>query len=491
MAGEIGDAWLGLPNWARVGQACPAIPRMQPVTDLMTAPPASDRAKAKPGSVPRLLLFLLLAFGAYVQFTTVSRTVVDAPLRADAGEYFSYAYNLSHYGTFSLQRTWEGEAPAAAPAPDKVRPPGYPLFLLLAGKPAPYASWGLRIAYLQAAVGTLSVLLGVLIGNRVLGRPWGLASGLLVALDPQLATISTYLLTESLFTFLLLASVWSLLAAIRSGRTAWFVATGLAWGATSLVRPTTEFFPPLLLCAVLALPALRAWRGRAAIAFACFALVLAPWVIRNQGRALQHGPSVMVNSLAHGSYPDFMYEGRRDTFGFPYRADPRINEITKDVPSVLSHIARKFRSDPATYSRWYLLGKPYYFLSLRDVASMDILIYPVVRSPFYEAPVFRAIRTIGRAIHWPLTILALASILMLVAARRWIQPDDAARTGAMVLALIVLYAIALHIIVAPFPRYSVPFRPLLFVLALLPLKALWVKVPGLESRRRLPSRVTM
>ena len=89
--------------------------------------------------VPRLLLILILGISAFIQFNVVSKTIVVSPLRTDAGEYFSYAYNLRHYKTYSLDKTWARAPTNRAPAPDSIRPPGYPVFLLLAGEPRPTA----------------------------------------------------------------------------------------------------------------------------------------------------------------------------------------------------------------------------------------------------------------------------------------------------------------------------------------------------------------
>lgn len=433
--------------------------------------------RAEPGAppinkVPRLLLVLIVAISAFIQFTVVSKTVVENPLRADAGEYFSYAYNLHHYKTYSLARTWVGAPPEKAPAPDSIRSPGYPLFLLLAGEPRPNASYVLKVSYLQAALGVLSVWLVYLIAAKILSQGFALLASLITATTAQLATISTYMLTESLFLFLLLASVLASIHALRSERRSLFAVAGLLWGLCSLVRPTAEFFPVLAVLAVLAIPRLSRFRGAALLGLACFAAVLSPWIIRNQSPELRNsGPSLMVNTLAHGSYPDFMYQGRPETFAFPYRFDPNLPEITKDVPSVLKDIGERFVEKPGTYARWYLIGKPYFFLSLRDVQSSDIMIYPVSQTPFYQDPGFAVARRISLELHWPLMILGLIGAVMLVLRPRRFRMTEPAKLAAGFIVLVVAYAIAFHMVAAPFPRYAIPFRPLIFVLALLPLHA--------------------
>lgn len=448
---------------------------------MMTANATDPR---QPTNVHRLLLLLVLAISAFIQFTVVSRTVVENPLRADAGEYFAYAFNLHEYGTYTLERTWDTIPPHSL-VPDKMRSPGYPLFLAALGKPEPIEAYGLRVTYVQAGLGVLSVWLVYLIAVTFAGPAAALSVAFLTAINPQLATISTYLLTESLFTFLLLASVLMLARAVHGGRLWMWAGAGLLWGLCSLVRPTAQYFLPLLLVAVFLLPRLRAFRKPALVAFSAFLLTLSPWLLRNLSDSVSNpGTSMAVNTLAHGSYPGFMYDGRPGTFAYPYRADPRIKEITKDMPSILSHIASKFREQPRTYATWYLLGKPYFFLSMEDVQSFDVMIYPTSRTPYYEDLKFAILRTVSLALHWPLTILGLAGAALLAIRPEWLQLDDRGRSTALMVALVVAYGIALHMVVAPFPRYSIPFRPLLFALALLPFTAIYLALPATIARGR-------
>lgn len=314
-----------------------------------------------------------------------------------------------------------------------------------------------------------------MIAEVFLGRPEALVVALLTTISPQLAVVSTYMLTESLFVFLLLASVLALLRAIRSpGHWPW-LATGLLWGLCSLVRPTAQFFPVLMLSAVLAIPSLRQFRVQALIGFAAFALALSPWLIRNQSEAIaEPTSSLLVNTIAHGSYPGFMYDNQPESFAYPYRYDPNIKEITADLPAILGHIAGRFRAEPFIYTRWYLIGKPAFFLSWGGVQGDDILIYSVLHSPFYENPRFAMLRSLAFSLHWPLMIVGLVGVLIALLRPRWLVLDAVARQAATVVSLVVVYAIMFHVIAAPFPRYAIPFRPFIYALALLPLRAAWL-----------------
>lgn len=429
-----------------------------------------------------LLLALLLSLAALIQFTVVTRTVVDVPIRADAADYFAYAQNLHDHGTFSRSApARRGEAPPR----DHLRSPGYPVFLLLAGAPQPDAGWLLQVSLMQAALGVLSVLLSYAIAHRLGGGTLAMACALVVAINPYLAMSNVYLLTESLFTFLLLASAWLSLRSVDApSRLAPALLAGLAWGLCSLVRPTMQFLPALMLVATLLLPGLRAWHRPAAIALAVFALVVAPWALRN--RTLPPAPpnsDLMVNSIVHGSYPGFKYDDRPETFAFPYRFDPRIQEISRDLPTALGHIASEFRRQPMRMAKWYLVGKPYFFLSLRDAQSLDVMIYPVLRAPWYEDIRFAAVREASRLLHWPLTLSALAAMGLLLLWPRALRLTPEQRWAASLVAMVIAYAIALHMVAAPFPRYAIPFRPLIYALGLLPLRAAWL---WLRAARAVP-----
>ena len=205
---------------------------------------------------------------------------------------------------------------------------------------------------------------------------------------------------------------------------------------------------------------------------------MAPWVIRNAG-VEQPGPSLMVNSMAHGAYPGFMYDDRPETFGFPYRFDPDYPAHIVSLGTLFDHLRERFTAEPLRYARWFLVGKPYFFLSLEDVQSLDIQIYPTPANPYYERPLFAWMRALSIDLHWPLMVTGLMGVA-LVAWRSRHAPagSDVRWLPAALVALVVLYAIGLHMVVAPFPRYAIPFRPLIYALAMLPVQAAWLAWRG-------------
>ena len=423
--------------------------------------------RPKPGWWFAVSCALVLALSAFVQFSVVERSEVSVPLRRDAGLYFSYAYNLHRFGVYSSELPWARTKPWEAPVPDAITTPGYPLFLLAVPDIEPDPAYLARVARTQAFLGVLSVGLVMLIARRFLGQGATLASGVLTAISPHLAVASAYILTESLFTFLLLLSTWASAWACASKDWRRFAVAGLAWGLCSLTRATTQFIPLVFVVVALAAPGLRAWRKPAFAMLLAFLVVESPWVFRNRVTELNpNQPSLIVSFLHHGSYPGLMYQNRPESFGIPYQFDPGNAAASASVSAALQDIAGKFREEPVKYLRWYLIGKPVALFSWSISGGVgDLYTYPMDRTPFYDEGVFIGLRAIALTLHWPLMALGMfgaisvffwPGILGLSGDRLWV---------ARVVAGVVLYATAFHMIGAPFSRYGVPFRPVMYLLA--------------------------
>ena len=139
-------------------------------------------------------------------------------------------------------------------------PPGYSLFLaaILAVTEGSTAAAML----VQHLLGLAAGLLVYLIGRRLFGPLVGLAAALLTVLDVELALYEHAVMTETLFTLLLLCAF--ALVLLRLPGSIWLkvVGFGLLAGAATLVRPTGLLLPGL----VLLLPGLGSARGAAGAA---------------------------------------------------------------------------------------------------------------------------------------------------------------------------------------------------------------------------------
>lgn len=407
-----------------------------------------------------VLMVLIVAVAAYLRWGAVNGTVIENPVRADAAEYLSYAYNLKFYHIYSSLRPGTD----VVPAPDAIRPPGYPLFLSLFTNRVPSSAMLTNITLAQALLGLLTVLLSAALFRRVVSAPWALTTALLVALSPHLISMETYILTESLFTFLLVLSIWLIVQAMVARSVAIGSLAGLILGATALTRPSLQYFiVPLSLVCMTGVRRVCPWRVFTALALT-FVVVVSAWMVRNElaiGRLSD--PRLAINTLHHGMYPDFMYKGIPQSRGIPYAFDPKSNEIGKSLSSVIDAIGARFASEPIRELRWYLLGKPVAFFSWNMVAGIgDVFVYPIKTSPYLTQKIFAITHMIMWWLHWPLTVLAcLAAILVFIPSctREWL-PEQVLLTR--VIATLIFYFVAVHMVGAPFPRYSIPLLPFMF-----------------------------
>src|SRR3954470_20327229 len=170
----------------------------------------------------------------------------------------------------------QGFHQAFAAAPTAEHPPGWEVVLAAADKLGVNGYLGHRL--LGALIGTVTVVLIGLLGRAVAGARAGLLAAGIAAVYPLLWGADVSLMSETLYGMLV---VGALLAAL------WFRARpdgrrGALLGALIALAALTRG-EALLLGVLLVLPLAwraRAWRGFAA-ALVAFAVVLAPWTIRN------------------------------------------------------------------------------------------------------------------------------------------------------------------------------------------------------------------
>ena len=209
-------------------------------------------------------------------------------LSADPDGYRALAQNLVEHGVLG-----RGSQPSA------YRPPLYPIVLAacVAGPWRPETA----IALVHFGLGLGTVAITVWLAKR-----WHLGSlaylaGALVACDPILINWSASVMTETLATFLAVASLALTSAAIASAgrrRVTLLALAGVSFAVASLCRPT--FLLSLVLAAVAIAWLLPDWRQRLQTAAAmCLpaVCVLLPWAVRN---AYQFGKPIVTTT--HGGY---------------------------------------------------------------------------------------------------------------------------------------------------------------------------------------------
>ncbi|MBV1888973.1 MAG: glycosyltransferase family 39 protein, partial [Proteobacteria bacterium] len=335
--------------------------------------------------VLNITILFAIAFGLRLYY--INHTVVDTPIRADARDYYSYAFNIQNHHMYS--RTWPSDV---TPKPDALRSPGYPLFIspLVSAPPTKAMVWS--ITFWQALLDTLTVLLTYFLARQFFGIRLASFTALLTALSPHLISATSYVLTETLFSFLMTASMLAITIAIKRNSNPIFLLSGILIALTSLTRPTIQYFiAPLAVCLFIANGYLNLNKKSWVSLIFGFLLISIPWVARNiDTLGVTSDPALTINTLHHGIYPDFMFQSNPATKGIPYRYDPRSPEISASVHTATDEIIRRFTTEPLRHMKWYLVDKPITFFSWNIVAGFgDVFIYPIVQSPYLSNPVFK------------------------------------------------------------------------------------------------------
>jgi 4-amino-4-deoxy-L-arabinose transferase-like glycosyltransferase len=432
-----------------------------------------------------LLLALIFLMGFFLRLSVLTGSEVINPIRGDAASYFFYGVNLQSEGTYSRTRPpYFGGTP---PVPDAAAAPVFPFFVAAflgaqwqAGTAADvYAS--LRpVLFMQTLLSSLVVLLVYGIGRQFLAIGPALGAALLTAISPHLINANIYLLTESLFTVLFWLSLWLLVRSLAPESRRAGLLAAVVLGLAALTRSVVQYLPFLLaVFFIMRSPASwRRWGGFTGV----FLLVFATWGIRNLVvTGAFSDPQGMTATIQHGSYPDFTYPGLPESRGMPYRYDPEMTLATP-LPESLAIIARRALAMPGDYLWWYTLGKPLALFTWHPVpfdtgdarllTEGDIFIYPTAQTPYAGHPLFKATYLISYMVYRPLLLLAgLAMLLAWLPACRSFWGESL--IGMRLLSLILLYVIGIHMIGAPFPRYAIPFQPLLYLLALGLAAAAW------------------
>ena len=363
-----------------------------------------------------------------------------------------YAYNLRNNHTYSHQVGNPDDLKSPV-KPDAVRSPGYPLFLTLFVDGLPTTKMIKRILFSQVFISTLTILFTFLLFEKFLSPLWSLGIALLVVLSPHLIVSNNYILTETLFCFLLVICgfLFGLFAKKPSMWSA--LVCGASMGTAALVRPSLQFFPIILALFVIFHFGWKRGRRYSGAILVGFALTFLPWIGRNMITLnMPTDNRLMINFLHHGMYPDFMYDGVPETHGFPYRYDPRAEKIGEDLPSVLKEISTRFTQQPLRHAKWYLLDKPRAFWSWNIIQGFgDAFVYPVSSSPYYHNEFFRITHRLMCILHYPLIVLALFGCLMTWFPLTRIDLTHESLLMACFCSLLLIYYRLMHIIGAPFP----------------------------------------
>lgn len=415
-----------------------------------------------------LMAILLVAFDLRIQ--SVINTVMDTPVRADAREYVLYAHNLKNYGVYSRSDTLAADG-QVNPVPDAKRAPLYPLFIALFLDKPPSAANVATITRVQAVISTLTVLLVFLISRRILPMPLALTASALTAISPHLVTMNIYLLSETLFCFLVVLTMLLIVSTTEKSGTVKPALAGLTLGASALTHPMLLYFViPLTVFLLYCWGWKPGWR-KVVVLVLGFSLLYGTWIARNINTLGAPGDNtLMLAGLRTGVYANMMYRNDPQSYGYPYRFDSRFEETSKNLPSVVAEIGNKFKEAPVEQLRWYILGKPLMLWSWSNIEGPgNVFVYPVESTPYNYLPQFKATHALMHATHWIFVALMAGGICIAWLPPRWSGFSQEALFVTRAISILLLYHAAIMMISFPLPRYAIPMRPFLHIMAMLPI----------------------
>ena len=212
-------------------------------------------------------------------------------IRADSGDYLRLGANLAAGAGFS-----KAEAPPFGP--ETARTPVYPLFL--AGLRILFGPSLVPVALAQILISAAACGLTYLLGLRLFSAAAARLGALLQVFCLGSILYSDLIMTETLFSFLLLGMLAGVARGCAGAGRRWFVAAGILGGVAILCRPIALLFPVILAVAMMDAD----WRGRETRASAggrpeertrrrtrlvpvllmlsAAAAVVLPWIARNQ-----------------------------------------------------------------------------------------------------------------------------------------------------------------------------------------------------------------
>lgn len=314
------------------------------------------------------------------------------------------------------------------------RPPLYPLFLAMlvkmhAGIP------GIRIV--QSFISAVTCILIYIVGKKIYNEKVAIMSACISAIYPFFIFYTGFLLTETLFIFLV---VLSILTVINLEKSETFPSYGLLTGAVigfaGLCRPTMELFFPFCLIFILLSRDLLYKKIRKVL-FACagFIIVLSPWITRNYIAIGKFIPGTTMGGAV-------FWEGNNPySEGGPCRYFPegawKVEESRRD--SFFYNLTFEYiRKDPARFVK--LLGKK--FLRFWNI---------VPNAAEYTGNLYRLISVLSFGLLLPFFILGM------------FMTDYNENT--IVLTGIIVFFTLFHMVYLASIRYRVAIEPFYILLA--------------------------
>ena len=411
--------------------------------------PADDDA---PTTTPwgRLAAVLLVALVLRLGLAFALPADIDA--LPDQGEYLQLARSLLDGDGLALV----DERYATPQTLLAYRAPGYPAFVAALGANVTAVRVG------QALLDTSTALATFLLARRWLGDGPGLFAALLVALNPFLAYFSTLILSETLYTALLM---WGLVGVARVGRRGggWWWAGMVLLALSCLVRPSGIGLAVVLGIASAFLPGRHPfavhsrWPIPAGFtSILVVGVVLLPWAVRNW-----YALGTPVFTTTNGGIT--LYDG--------WNVDNTTGGSDQSFVRTMPQLGLMNEVERSSYLRERAVE------AVREQPGRAVVL-ALKKAARTWSPVPLSER--GNALYWTVGLAYCVPLFGLVSLGLL---SDLPRSAKALLVLPALYLTLVHMLSVGSLRYRLPADPQLAVLAAAGAAGLW------NARRSRPRRV--
>jgi hypothetical protein len=293
--------------------------------------------------------------------------------------------------------------------------------------------------------------------------------------------MNSYLLSETLLSFLLLMSFVLLdLADARTSRRA-AIAAGILFAAAGLTNAV--ILPVGAIFGIGLAMTQKSKRLLWCIFLAANLMPILVWQVRDvMVPAKQSATSRAVLNFVQGSWPDYQESYLPAIYGDPV-AKAKLAAVDNEFHLLVAKpgdgaraIVTRISTQPLRYVAWYA-SKPILLWGWNVMIGQGgLYIFPTINSPYEKNIIWIIAASIAKSLNMILLLLAATGIAL--GARR---PRDMI---ASAMAGLLLYITIVYGLLQSEPRYSFPFRPIEIVLAITALATIARRISRYQSRTR-------
>lgn len=214
------------------------------------------------GLLARLLMYdFISAYGSFL-------------VAGDSATYMNAAKNMLQYNVFCEEAVYP-------PYHGVFRTPGFPAFILAVFYFFGYSH--IPVIITQIFLGALTCVLFYIIVSRYVKDRTALLVSIIFALDLPALFFTNKVMSETLFSFMLLIFIYFFLKFASEGKLLYLAAAGITAGLVTLVRPVLFYFGifSLIIFLIYNFKDFKRLIINLAVFNICIIMVVAPWVYRN------------------------------------------------------------------------------------------------------------------------------------------------------------------------------------------------------------------